>query len=259
MIPKVIHYCWFGGAELPLLAQQCLESWKKHCPDYRIVEWNEENYPLENAPDYVKEAISAKRWAFATDYIRLDVVYQYGGVYLDTDVELVKSLDPLLEHEAFFGRDRSGEISTGLGFGAHPGNTCVRLLRDDYIGEHFQTGPVSYDLRPCPQRNKKIFDAYAFSADAEEIEETNGVVVYPKAYFAPMDAQTKKIHLTEETYSIHHFAASWKTEREQRSYKRRQALIRLLGVKVGKPAADVVNRLIRKMYKVYDYLALHFR
>ena len=256
MIPKVIHYCWFGGGPLPNLAQQCIASWKKHCPDYEIVEWNEQNYPLDQTPDYVEEAIEAKRWAFATDYIRLDVVYRYGGIYLDTDVELLKGLDELLQHTAFFGRDRSGEISTGLGFGAEPGQECVRLLRDDYLGVHFRTGPMSYDLRPCPQRNKRIFDAYGFPADATEMEERAGITVYPKEYFSPMDAQTQQLHLTENTCSIHHFAASWKTEREMRSHKRRQKMVRFLGVKAGNTAADLLNGTIRKVHKAYDYLTV---
>lgn len=252
MIPKIIHYCWFGGAPLPPLAQKCISSWKKHCPDYKIVEWNERNYPLTLAPDYVKEAIAAKRWAFATDVIRLDVVYQHGGIYLDTDVELLRNLDDLLCHHAFFGRDRGGMISTGLGFGAEPQCGVVRKLLEDYATAHFQTGNLRYDLQPCPQRNKKVFDSYGFSDATEEIEERKAVTVYPWEYFSPMSEKTMEVRLTTHTYSIHHFVASWKTPRERRSHERRLALERWFGETWGNRFADILNGLIRKMYKIWD-------
>ena len=103
MIPKIIHYCWFGRNPKPKLAEKCIKSWKKYCPEYEIIEWNEDNYDLSSAPLYVRQAYEAKRWAFVTDYIRLQVIYENGGIYLDTDVELRKSLDPLLVHQAYFG------------------------------------------------------------------------------------------------------------------------------------------------------------
>ena len=117
MIPKKIHYCWFGGNPLPELAIKCLESWKKYCPDYEIIEWNETNFNLDSC-EYVREAYQAKKWAFVSDYARLKVVYDNGGIYLDTDVELIKSLDRLLKNKSFFGTETTGVVATGLGFGA---------------------------------------------------------------------------------------------------------------------------------------------
>lgn len=102
-IPKVIHYCWFGHDPKPKLAEKCIKSWKKKCPDYKIIEWNEENFDISACPLYVRQAYEAKKWAFVTDYVRLKVVYEHGGIYLDTDVELKKNLDFLLNHKAYFG------------------------------------------------------------------------------------------------------------------------------------------------------------
>ena len=102
MIPKIIHYCWFGGAELPEKDRKCIESWKKFCPDYQIIEWNENNYDVTKNT-YMYQAYQAKKWGFVPDYARLDIIYQHGGIYLDTDVELVKNLDSLLENDAFMG------------------------------------------------------------------------------------------------------------------------------------------------------------
>lgn len=127
MIPKKIHYCWFGRNPLPELAVRCIESWKKYCPDYEIIEWNEDNYDI-NKISYVKEAYQARKWAFVTDYVRLDVVNQYGGIYLDTDVELLKSLDPLLKYKSFFGMEEGKFIATGLGFGAEKGTKILVLV-----------------------------------------------------------------------------------------------------------------------------------
>ena len=101
MIPKVIHYCWFGGGKKPKLAKKCISSWKTYCPGYKLIEWNESNYDLSSAPQFVREAAEAKKWAFVSDYVRLQVVYQYGGIYLDTDVELLRNIDFLLDQTGY--------------------------------------------------------------------------------------------------------------------------------------------------------------
>ena len=124
MIPKVIHYCWFGHNPLPERYKEWIKSWKRYCPDYEIVEWNESNYDVTKHP-YMRAAYDAKKWGFVSDYARLDIIYENGGIYLDTDVELVKNLDELLYQEGFAGVDSSGRLSTGLGFGARKG---LRLI-----------------------------------------------------------------------------------------------------------------------------------
>ena len=118
MIPKIIHYCWFGYGPKPKLAEKCIRSWKKYCPDYQIIEWNENNFDISACPLYVRQAYEARKWAFVTDYVRLKVIYENGGIYMDTDVELKKNLDNLLPYNAYFGFENYWVIATGLGFGA---------------------------------------------------------------------------------------------------------------------------------------------
>ena len=143
MIPKVIHYCWFGGNPLPEEAKRCIESWKKYCPDYKIIEWNENNYDV-NSNEYMKAAYKEKKWAFVSDYARIDVVYKYGGIYMDTDVELVKELDSFLNDRMYcgwemrdplldkLGRSYENSVAFGLGFGAEKGHPALKKILDLY-------------------------------------------------------------------------------------------------------------------------------
>ena len=137
MIPKVIHYCWFGGNPLPELAIRYIDSWRQRCPDYEIKKWDETNFDVYSC-DFVKEAYESKKWAFVSDYARLWIVFNYGGVYLDTDVELVKSLDELLDNKCFLGAETTGQVNTGLGFGAEKNNVVVKLLLNEYNNRHFK-------------------------------------------------------------------------------------------------------------------------
>lgn len=131
MIPKIIHYCWVGNCQKPKSVLYCIESWRKFCPDYRIIEWNESNYDFSKNK-YMWQAYEAKKWGFVPDYARLDIVYQYGGIYLDTDVELVKNIDELLSHKAFMGFEDTGDgeffVNCGHGFGAEPGNEITKTV-----------------------------------------------------------------------------------------------------------------------------------
>ena len=131
MIPKKIHYCWFGGKELPEEAKRCIESWKKYCPDYEIIQWNENNYNI-NKNEYTKYTYENKKFAFLTDYVRLDVIYNEGGIYLDTDVELLKSLDDLLDCDGYIGMEQVGTINTGQGFGAIKGHPFIKENKEFY-------------------------------------------------------------------------------------------------------------------------------
>ena len=156
-IPKVIHYCWFGGNELSQKAVKCMESWKKYCPDWEIKEWNEQNYDVEKIP-YIRDAYKEKKWAFVSDYVRLDVVWQYGGIYLDTDVELIKPLDFFLEEEVFFALEKKNLcINTGLGFGAVPENRILRQLMELYEKLSFYMEDGSLNLIACPRYNTEFF------------------------------------------------------------------------------------------------------
>ena len=210
MIPKKIHYCWFGGNELSDLAKKCIDSWKKYCPDYEIIEWNESNFNLECC-DFVREAYQAKKWAFVSDYARLKILYDNGGIYLDTDVELVKSLDFLLEEKCYFGEETTGFINTGLGFGAVKNNKIIELLLNEYEGLHFLKNDGSYDMEPCPTKNTRPLLNYNYQFSGKEIWRCNDFVVFPPEYFCPLDYNTKVLNKTNNTVSIHLYNASWHT------------------------------------------------
>ena len=153
-IPKVIHYCWFGRGKLPALAKKCIESWKKYCPDYEIICHNEDNFDIsENI--YAKEAYDAGKWAFVSDYVRLKVLYEEGGIYLDTDVEIIKPIDNLIKETGYMGFDDNGVVSTGLGFACEKGNELVKILLSDYDDISFVRPDGSYDTTPCPIRNSE--------------------------------------------------------------------------------------------------------
>ncbi len=223
-IPKVIHYCWFGKKELPGMAKKCIKSWQKYCPGYEIICWNEDNFDI-NCNRYVKQAYDAKKWAFVSDYVRLFVIYQYGGLYFDTDVELIKPIEPLIQNGGFMGYDEKGVISTGLGFAAEAGNEVIGELIKDYGGISFLLPDGTFDLTPCPDRNAKAFERLGVTKGTSEIK---GIKILTGDYLCPMNFYTGKIKKTKNTYSIHHYCASWLTP----TAKRTTFIKRIIGVKM---------------------------
>ena len=216
MIPKIIHYCWFGGNPLPESVLKCIDSWKKYCPDYEIKQWNEENYDYKKQA-YTLEAFEAKKWAFVSDFARLDIIFSEGGIYLDTDVELVKNLDSLLENKCFLAIEQpSHYIATGLGFGAEKGNERVKEMLDEYGGAHFKLADGIYDTTvPCPARNTAPFYKYGFNLEIDEPVNLGGAMVYPPEYFCPFERKINELKITKNTYSIHHYDSSWITDDEK--------------------------------------------
>lgn len=203
MIPKKIHYCWFGKNELPAKAKKCIASWKKHCPDYEIVEWNEDNYNVyQNA--YTTYTYDNKKFAFLSDYARLQIVLQEGGIYFDVDVEVIKPLDELLQYTAFFGFETEKYVATGLGFGAEAGNKIVREMLKEYNplldGKHGTIG--------CPLLNTEALIKKGLIPNGKK-QDVEGAQIFPIEYFNPYDDPTGRLNKTRETYSIHWFAKSW--------------------------------------------------
>lgn len=219
-IPKIIHYCWFGKNKKSKLAKKCIKSWKKFGKGYRIIEWNETNYNISAAPLYVRQAYEARKWAYVTDYVRLQVVYENGGIYLDTDVEVIRPLDSLLNHHAYFGLEDGKYVATGLGFGAEKGATILTELMTDYRSIPFIQADGSYDLLPCPVRNTQVFSKYGLMPKNEIQVVENGVTVYPSDWFDPIDHKNFQILKTENTYSIHMYAGSWFRDEEKETLKR---------------------------------------
>ena len=231
MIPKVIHYCWFGGNPLPKSAVKCIESWKKFCPDYEIVQWNESNYDITKN-EYMHEAYQCKKWGFVPDYARLDIIYQNGGIYLDTDVEIVKPFDDLLEHTFFCGVEQDSEyVALGLGFGAEKNNPTVRLLRDKYDQLHFlKDGQM--DVTPAPRINTAVLETlgYRFQPGVFTCADAT---VYSSEYFCPQNFITGETTVTENTYSIHHYDASWYSEEARYGLELKRKFSRFLPRRVG--------------------------
>lgn len=242
MIPKVIHYCWFGKNEIPDNLKRCIESWKKKLPDYEICRWDESNYDI-NKCEYIREAYSEKKWAFVSDYARLDICYTYGGIYLDTDVEVIKSFDDLLNLDGFCGMEigkekMPNEVNVGLALGMQKGLEIGRILRDTYHSLHFKREDGSLDLTPCPVIQTKILKEFGLLAN-NKMQVIENLTVFPTDYFCPMNQYTGKIEITDRTYSIHHYFDSWDSPVDQ---KRRK--LRMKYSKFGKLGAEIISTFI---------------
>ena len=240
-VPKVIYYCWFGRGELPKLARKCIESWKKYCPQYEIVCINEDNFDVTQNR-YAREAYEAGKWAFVSDYARLYVLYNEGGIYFDTDVELIKPIDELIKENGYMGFDDNGIMSTGLGFACEKGNPVVGEMLKDYDDISFILPDGTYDLTPCPDRNAKILEKLGMDLEKKE-QVFMGIKFYPEDYFCPIKYYTGKKVITKNTYSIHHFSASWTSKRAKRTL----VFKRILGVKL-------YNKLYGKFLHKFNWL-----
>ncbi|WP_370760513.1 glycosyltransferase family 32 protein [Faecalibacillus intestinalis] len=206
MIPKIIHYCWFGKGKMPEEANKLIETWKENCPDYEIIRWDESNFDIESN-DYVKEAYKCKKYAFVTDYVRLYALYNYGGIYMDTDVEVCKSFDELLNNEAFSGYESTDFIPTGT-MASSKNNKWIKLLLDDYKNIHFLKNGIM-DLTTNTQRiTETTLKNYNIKLDGRIII-TDDFTIYPFDYLCAKDWYTGKIYKSDNTYTIHHFAKSW--------------------------------------------------
>lgn len=230
MIPKVIHYCWFGGNPLPELAQKCIESWKKYCPDYDIKRWDESNFDI-HCCDYVREAYEAKKWAFVSDYVRLYVLNEYGGIYMDADVEVMRPLDSILQFEAVSGFESDTQIPTGL-IAARKGAPIICELLNDYDGAHFVQTDGTLDLTTNVTRITDTFLKYGLKQN-NTLQTIHGFTFLPKDFLCPKDHETGVITVTKNTLTIHHFDGSWAGETIRKGNRLRWNFIRIFGTKLG--------------------------
>jgi len=219
MIPKTIHYCWFGGNPKPKLVEKCIKSWKKHCPDYEIIEWNESNFDV-NCCDYVKEAYEAKKWAFVTDYVRIWALNTYGGIYLDTDVEIKKNMDKFLCHTAFTGFERKDMPFTAV-YGSEPNHPLCKTILSYYEGRHFLLPDGSFDTTTnTVSFTTLLTQQYNIILNNETQSFPDGLVVYSNDYFCPKSFVDDRVYKTKNTHAIHWFNASWHTK-EQADLRKR--------------------------------------
>lgn len=212
MIPKLIHYCWFGKGKMPLIAEKCIASWKKYVPDYELIQWDESNFDLTANP-YVKEAYEAKKFAFVTDYVRLYVLYTYGGIYMDTDVQLLKSIDDLLAFPAFTGFESEKDVPTGIMASVKDG-LWVKEQLDYYDNRHFLKQDGSMDMTTNTQIISKIMCDNGFVLKNSYQVYKDELHVFPKDYFSPKE-RSGIINLSENSYCIHHFNGSWMTKNQK--------------------------------------------
>lgn len=205
VIPKKIHYVWIGG-EMPLILKKNVEMWKQLCPDYEFYEWNDNNYNIKSVP-YMKQAYELKKWAFVSDYIRLDVVYKYGGIYLDTDIEMVKKPDTLLYQHCFGCVDSSLTMNLGSGFGAVPGMEIIRELRDYYNGISFLKEDGSMDFTSCNTYSYQVLKKYGYKIN-NKLQTVKGMNIYPMIFQGACQFANKKL-INDKTFFIHYGNLSW--------------------------------------------------
>ena len=252
MIPKIIHYCWFGGKPLPEEAIKCIESWKKFCPDYEIKEWNESNFDFSSCL-YAKEAYVAKKWAFVSDYARFWILYNYGGLYFDTDVEIIKGIDDLVIKGPFMGSEPyingNCRIAAGLGLCVEPGNNLYAEIMNHYKTLHFKISDGVYNDETIVTYITEIARKHGYRGNGS-IEEVEGVMVYPPEFFCPMDLNTGEFKITSNTRTIHWYSASWKDEREAQIHKRALSIYRQYPNKIGR----FVSEVYENSSKVFYYL-----
>lgn len=203
-IPKTIHYLWFGGKDLPEKYKKNIESWKRYCPDFEIVRWDESNYDIEKVP-FMRQAHEVRRWAYVTDYARKDILYRYGGIYFDTDVELVRSFEDLLYNDFFVGRDDVANINSGSGIGAVKGNPLMKALRDDYGSRMFTDENGKIIAKACGVYETALLIKYGYQPNNMFQQISEGTVIFPRDVLCPISWIGLPDCYTENTCSIHRF------------------------------------------------------
>ena len=210
MIPKVIHYCWFGGKPLPKSARKCIESWKKYLPDYEIKEWNEDNFDVNMIP-YTREAYKYGKYAFVSDFARFYALYHYGGLYFDTDVEVIRPMNDVVARGAFMGIEQDADqvvVAPGLGMGGYAGMELYKRVLDYYTALNFSDKSESKISGLVVKCTTDILCQFGFVCE-NKLQQVADVWIYPNDYFNPMDDYTGIIRVTENTRAIHYYAKSW--------------------------------------------------
>lgn len=215
IIPKRIHYCWFGGKKMPDFLIECMDSWKKYCPDYEIIRWDESNYDV-NKYGYTKQAAEHGKWGFVTDVARLDILYEHGGIYMDTDVKLLKSLDSLLYQKGFVGVEHWGNINSGGGIGAVSHHPMIQEMLDYRLKYSFIMEDGSFNLE-----TNGLYETMPFIRHGMRIDNTlqiiNGITVYPSSVFHPYDYMSCEKKIEDSSISVHYFYGGWMDEEDRKN------------------------------------------
>lgn len=238
MIPKIIHYCWFGKQPLTENVKKCIYSWKKYCPEYKIIEWNEDNFDV-NQNVYCQEAYSVKKWAFVSDFVRLKVLYEYGGIYLDTDVEIVKNMDNLLLHRFFAGLEAENIMSTAV-IGAEQNSKVIAEFLSLYDAIHFIQDDDIYDYTTNVQRlSACVKNKYCRELVKPPIVLFKDAVIFDIDFFSVKNIYDGTIKISGNTYTIHHFAGSW--------FNQKMKIKTILRISIGKIFGTKIVKVIKKI------------
>lgn len=207
MIPKLIHYCWFGGAEKPEIVKQCIESWKKYFPDWKICEWNESNYDI-NKCQYIKDAYQLRKWAFVSDFARFDILNQYGGIYVDVDVEFIKKIpEKYLKYSCFTGFEGAGEVNPGLIFAVEPHHWFVKTVLESYKHDRFYYNEKGI-YKTVNTRTTEILCRYGLKQN-NQYQVIQGIHIFPSEYFCGYDTDIREPEITNNTVCWHHYLGTW--------------------------------------------------
>ena len=243
MIPRVIHYCWFGRKPLPKSAKKCIASWKKYFPGYEIKEWNEDNYDV-NINLYTRQAYEMKKYAFVSDFARFDILYREGGIYFDTDVEVIKNFDDILKNGAFMGCEIDGDdnqkfgnhvnpglgiaVAPGLGIAVAPGLGIYKEIIDFYQTQSFVDECGEINTETVVTKTTNVLKKYGLR-NTKEIQKIEGITIYPKEYFNPLNNNTGKLDITENTHSIHWYSMTWLSTKDKIRNRLTRPFHRLFG------------------------------
>lgn len=249
MIPKVIHYCWFGRNPLPASAQKCIQSWKKFFPDYEIKEWNEDNFEVDSIP-YTREAYQAKKYAFVSDYARFWILYHYGGLYFDTDVEVIRPMEDIIARGGFMGCEIDAceskgavpAVAPGLGLGIEAHHILYQNILEAYQHFHFLNADGSLNQKTVVSYVTEILCQHGLQG-VEGIQECEGIYIYPQDYFNPWDALLGKMNQTENTRTIHWYSKTWLPSENKFQQWGKRILRRCLGKDIGVKLKNLWKKL----------------
>ncbi len=228
MIPKIIHYIWLGGKPLPKLIEKCMASWKKFCPDYEIKRWDESNLDLKLCP-FIEQSLDAKKYAFAADVFRFEILKNEGGIYLDVDVELLKPLDDLLNLSCFTGFENANYVAPGLIMAAEKGHPFIKEMCELYYKQKFDLSNIS-NITVCILVTD-LLKKHGLKCNNQTQKLSNNIDVFSTEYFCPKSLTDGKTHITKNTYSIHHYYGSWVSPFKKFTSRIMQIIKRIIGEK----------------------------
>lgn len=241
-IPHIIHYIWFGGGSKTELIKRCIKSWREKLPGWEIKEWNENNFDVESCT-YMKQAYESKKYAFASDYARFAVLYEYGGIYLDTDVEVLKSFpEEMLENSGFAGVESNYKIAPGLVFACEPGNRLVKEILEVYQKEKFVLEDGRQNTMTVVEYVTKVFQKYGFLMNGKE-QLIEGIRIYSCEYFCAYDFITREFSITDNTVCIHHYTATWASPKDKIVRKIKDSIKKVVGIEGYKRLIHIKRKL----------------